>query len=228
MFLTDNCIDSSTFIYQSLARRVQVEWEARYAEMEASSSEGLSHLRREHEAELRAYGNRSADEERTFFARLKEVEERAAAEVAAAERGREGAIAELSAQLEEARLSSHRAVLELKEAQLAAEGEVGRLREEREELSKKLKSTQAELLLASNHASSEKRKWESHSTSASEHEAVVAKLQQQLHSMEASYRQAPIPNRRPPLTSCTASVTESGLCGHLACDCAICLTLPSS
>ena len=82
----------------------------------------------------------------------------AAAEVAAAERGREGVTQDLGAQLEEVRLASRSALLEAEESALASKQAAKRLEAERDELTAKLRATQDELLRSTDHVRHESRR----------------------------------------------------------------------
>eukprot|EP00966_Prymnesium_polylepis_P038062 882516-Prymnesium_polylepis.3 len=82
-----------------VAEAARAQWEARLAEEEARGAAALNALRTSHADELRSCREAAAAEEATYRTHMERAERRAAAEVAAAERGREGAVAELSAQL---------------------------------------------------------------------------------------------------------------------------------
>jgi chromosome segregation protein len=110
--------------------------------------------------------------------------------VKAAVAARDAAIAEAAEAKENAQRDAA-AKLRVSEAAMhRAQESEGQLLRERDELSRKLMALQREMHEQSQHAAQQAERWNQHGTSASEHEARLARLQSQLDEAEIGYRSA--------------------------------------
>ena len=99
-------------------------------------------------------------------------------------------MSECFGQLDEAKLQSRTRLLAAEEAALGSKQRADALHDERGTLRRKLEEATRELELRTQRSSEQEHKWRDHSESASEHQALVSRLTEQLGETEANYRQA--------------------------------------
>mmetsp|Transcript_31591 Transcript_31591/g.100659 ORF Transcript_31591/g.100659 Transcript_31591/m.100659 type:complete len:375 (+) Transcript_31591:1314-2438(+) len=174
----------------SAQEELRAEMATAVAEAAAAAAAAVQAERTRHATELEAALADSAREAAAWRERLELAERRGAAEATAAERGRSETSTEWRARLEEERLAGRDRLRAAEADGLAARQAAARAEAERDELASRLDLVQKELLLKSEHSTAVQTQARSAIVSASEHQALVTKLEQQLQASEREYRTA--------------------------------------
>ena len=174
---------------RALERR-DADWEGKLAAAHAAAEERLGALRVEMEAEVAVSRSSAAAASGDAHEKLRAAERQAKAMVAEAEEARDTAVDAARESERAARAAAGEKLAEMEAAAVKLRRAEAHLTKERDALSAKVVALEGEMLALAERSEAQQSKWAQQSASASEHEAVVSRLRQQLDESEASYRQA--------------------------------------